>query len=207
MAEWKEQAVTVQAGPSLVLEAVWQAGSRRGAVIAPPHPLYGGSLENPVVNELAYGLHKRGVPSLRFNWRGVGASQGEATDDPDAAEADYLSALDHLSETVEGPVLGCGYSFGAATAIRVALRDARLQTLILVAPPAQMIRTLPLEDLGISLHVIVGGDDSFAPSAELSALLAQLPNAKLEVLPGVDHFFSAGGLTDVGRFATAAASG
>jgi alpha/beta superfamily hydrolase len=205
---WKEQAVTVEVPEAgIVLEAVWQAGSRRGAVIAPPHPLYGGSLENPVVNELAFGLHKRDVPSLRFNWRGVGASQGAPTDDFEAAEADYLAAVDHMVATVDGPILGCGYSFGAATAIRAALRESHIQSLVLVAPPAPMLESLPLEELEIPLQVIVGGDDPFAPSAELSARLSSLPNAKLEVLPGVDHFFMAGGLADIARFATAAASG
>jgi hypothetical protein len=72
---WHEQAVTIPlAAQGLVLEAVWQAGDHKGAVIAPPHPEYGGSLDSPVVNEIAYGLHREGYASLRFNWRGVGAS-------------------------------------------------------------------------------------------------------------------------------------
>ena len=208
---WKEQAVAVEVAsdegaPGLVLEAVWQAGSRRGAVIAPPHPLYGGSLENPVVNEVAFGLHKRDVPSLRFNWRGVGASQGVPTDDPAAAGADYLAAVDHMAASVTGPLIGCGYSFGAATAVRAALRDTRIQSLVLVAPPLMMVEALPLDELEIPIHAIGGGEDQFAPSAPLSAALAQLPNAKLEVLPGIDHFFVSGGLADIARFASAAAS-
>ena len=59
----------------LVLEGVWQNGDR-GAVVAPPHPLYGGSFDNPVVNEIAYALHRLGQASLRVHWRGVGASPG-----------------------------------------------------------------------------------------------------------------------------------
>src|SRR5262245_15907211 len=123
---WKEQMSPVPVpGTHLVLEGVWQKGSGRGAVIAPPHPEYGGSLENPVVSELAYGLYKAGIASLRFNWRGVGASQGSRTGDWAAAEADYLAAVEQVATTTGSPVLAAGYSFGAATALRVALRDSR----------------------------------------------------------------------------------
>jgi hypothetical protein len=198
MPVWKEQAVTVGVREDgIVLEALWQAGGPRGAVIAPPHPLYGGSLDNPVVSEIAYGLHRAGVASLRFNWRGVGASQGEATADPGAAERDYRAALAQVAGTVDGALIGAGYSFGAATAVRVALADARLRALVLVAPPAQMIDTLPLERFDGPLCAIVGSDDRIAPLAPLSARFERLPNARLEVIPGVDHFFQTGGLADL----------
>ena len=72
---WREQATAVRVPKDeLVLEAAWQSGDDRAAVVAPPHPEYGGSLDNPVVNELAYALYQEGFASLRFNWRGVGAS-------------------------------------------------------------------------------------------------------------------------------------
>jgi alpha/beta superfamily hydrolase len=97
---WHEQAVTIPlAAQGLVLEAVWQAGDHKGAVIAPPHPEYGGSLDSPVVNEIAYGLHREGYASLRFNWRGVGASQGRLSGDVDAAMEDYAAALGHLERS------------------------------------------------------------------------------------------------------------
>lgn len=201
MAVWKEQGVTIQVPDEpIVLEAVWQAGSDGGGVIAPPHPQYGGSLDNPVLNDIAFGLHKVDIPSLRFNWRGVGASQGETTSDPAAAVADYRAALEHLADTVTGRIIGCGYSFGAATALRVGLRDPRVERLVLVAPPIMMIESLPLEGLERPVHVIVGSRDEFAPADRLRELLAPLPNAHLEVLPGVDHFFSLGGLADVAQF-------
>ena len=202
MTVWKEQAVTVQLpGEDLVLEAVWQAGARGGGIVAPPHPRYGGSLENPVVNELAFGLHKLDMPSLRFNWRGVGASQGRATADVNAAAADYKAALDHLADTVEAPLAGCGYSFGAAMALRVALRDPRIERLILVAPPVMMIESLELAKIERPIYVLVGDRDEFAPAPRLSELLTPLANARLEVIPGVDHFFAVGGLSEISRFA------
>jgi alpha/beta superfamily hydrolase len=106
---WKEQATTIPVEvEGLVLEGLWQSGPDRGAVIAPPHPEYGGSLENPVVSELAYAAHQAGYASLRFNWRGVGGSQGRISGDAGAAEADYRAALEHLARTVPGPFVGAG---------------------------------------------------------------------------------------------------
>ena len=207
MTAWKEQGVTIQLpADDLVLEGVWQAGSRGGGVIAPPHPMYGGSLENPVVNEIAFGLYKCEIPSLRFNWRGVGGSQGEATGDPEAALADYGAALEHLVDTVGAPVAGCGYSFGAAAALRMALADYRVARLLLVAPPLQMMEGLALDELEVPIHALVGGQDQLAPAGPLSELLSPLANARLEVIPGMDHFFASGGLSQISEFVAAAAS-
>jgi hypothetical protein len=150
-----------------------------------------------VVNEIAYGLFRGGVASLRFNWRGVGGSEGERTGDLAAAERDFRAALAHVAETVDGALIGAGYSFGAATAVRVALTDARLRALVLVAPPAQMIAGLALERFDGPLCAIVGSDDAYAPLEALSARFERLPNARLEVIPGVDHFFQGGGLADL----------
>src|SRR5271157_4429275 len=87
--------------------------SKGGCVIAPPHPLYGGSMENAVVSELAFVCAHAGLDSLRFSWRGVGASAGTSSGDLQDAAQDYAAALARLRDTPGGLVL-CGYSFGAA---------------------------------------------------------------------------------------------
>jgi alpha/beta superfamily hydrolase len=195
---WKEQMVPIVVpGAGLTLEGVWQKGDRRGAVIAPPHPEYGGSLEHPVISELAYALYKAGIASLRFNWRGVGASQGALTGDLKAADEDYLAAVEQVTETTGGPVIAAGYSFGAATALRVGLRDPRIAELILIAPPVAMIESLALDEFRGPVHVIVGGRDNFAPLGPLSALLEGLPNANLDEIPKADHFFASHGLAEL----------
>ena len=74
------------------------AGSDLGAVVAPPHPLFGGSIESPVLNEIAYACTKAGIASLRFNWRGVGASTGVPSGDLADADADYRAALTHMAQ-------------------------------------------------------------------------------------------------------------
>ena len=75
----EERMVTIALPEGGSLEGIFIAGapgSSQGAVIAPPHPLYGGSIESPVLNEIAYACTKAGIANLRFNWRGVGASTG-----------------------------------------------------------------------------------------------------------------------------------
>jgi uncharacterized protein len=194
MSVWKEQAVTIPIeAESLALEGAWQAAAGPGGgVVAPPHPLYGGSLDHPVVNELAYALYAEGLPSLRFNWRGVGASQGEPSGDAHAALRDYAAAVEHLAHTVSGPLVAAGYSFGAVTALRAALADERLRLVVLVAPPVRMLQTLSPRPLERPLLVVSGTRDTFAPVDELQAAFSDVPGARVELVEGADHFFVSG---------------
>lgn len=202
---WKEQSVTIPVeSEGLVLEGVWQVGDERAAVVAPPHPEFGGSLDNPVVNEIAYALFTEGFASLRFNWRGVGGSQGRVTGDPTSAEVDYEAALSHLHQTLQVPITAAGYSFGAATALRLALRDQRVRRVVAVAPPVRMIESLPLADLSIPIRVIAGAEDPHAPSAELARALDPIGDSALELIPDVDHFFASGGLAELCELVRAA---
>ena len=181
------------------LEGVWVGGGERTAIVAPPHPLMGGELSNPVVQALAMGLGAAGARSLLFNWRGTGDSEGEASGDPDHAERDYLKALG-LAALAGAEVIAAGYSFGAAAAIRVAARDARVRSVIAVAPPPSMLEGLPVERLGGACTFIVGERDAVARATELS-LWAERAGARLEVLPDTDHFFgqALGRISEIAR--------
>jgi len=192
-ASWKEQTVVIPIPDAdLTLEGAWQAGDAGGAVIAPPHPEYGGSLDNPVVHQIAHGLFRAGLASLRFNWRGVGASQGAVTGDTNSAEVDFAGALDQLCETSGTNVVAAGYSFGAATALRIAANDRRVRRVLLVAPPVQMLAGIALEELRRPVRIAVGDRDAFAPLGELEPLVSRIPDATLDVVAGADHFFSVG---------------
>src|SRR5690242_10050450 len=129
MTERTSITVPAASGAPLSLEAVFDAGQHGAAVIAPPHPLYGGRLDNPVVIALADGLRAAGLATLCFNFRGVGQSSGHASGATADAEADYRAALDHLMRKQHGPFVAAGYSFGAAAATRIAAKDHRIERL------------------------------------------------------------------------------
>lgn len=202
--EERTVAIARRDAPDEALEGVFRAGDTeavRGAVVAPPHPLYGGSMDSPVVNELAWAAARSGLASLRFNWRGVGASSGALSGEAEHADLDYGSALDQMAESVPGPLVACGYSFGAAAAVRAAGRFRRVDRLILVAPPPALIDPPALVAAERRMLVLVGAEDRLAPAAVLAEALAEADAIRLEVIPGADHFFTAG-LAELGRLCT-----
>jgi hypothetical protein len=179
--------------PDRALEGIFVPGAGDdGALVAPPHPLYGGSLENPVVGEIAWACQRAGLATLRFNWRGVGASAGERSGEPADADADYASALAELAASVPGLLVAAGYSFGAAAALRVALREARVRRLVLVAPPPSLLDAAALAAFRGRLLVVTGEQDAIAPPAALREQSAAAARCVFEEIPEADHFFGAG---------------
>jgi hypothetical protein len=198
----EERAVPIPLpGHELALEGLYVSVSdpeARGAVIAPPHPLYGGSMDSPVVNELAHACDRAGVATLRFNWRGVGASAGTPSGEADDADADYAASLEQIAETVPGSLVACGYSFGAAAAVRCAAREPRVTHRVLVAPPPSMLDADAFAAFPGHSLVLVGERDDLAPPDALAALAAESERVALVVVPEADHFF-AFGLAEIGK--------
>ena len=165
----------------------------RAAVVAPPHPLYGGSIDNPVVDQLCAALVDTGHTVLAFNWRGVGASGGRPSGSLDDAVEDFRAACAWWAgqgAAVHG--LG-GYSYGAITALHVAAGLAQKVSLSLVAPPAAMLEGVPASALAHPVRTVVGDCDGFAPVDEVRATLAAAGAAAPVVLSGCDHFFAGAG--------------
>jgi hypothetical protein len=197
--------IALRAPEEGALEGVFQAGhagNSEGSVIAPPHPLYGGSMDSPVVSEIAWASARAGIAAVRFNWRGVGASTGCASGDARDADADYAAALAYVAETVPGKVVACGYSYGAAAALRAAQRHPRIGRVLLVAPPAQLVEPGALAALARPVLVLTGSDDRLAPAGALADEVGAAPRGRLEVVPDADHFFVTG-LAELSRRAFA----
>jgi uncharacterized protein len=177
------------------LEGLFIAGetpASGGAGIAPPHPLYGGSMDSPVVSELAWACTKAGIASLRFNWRGVGASTGEPSGDLGVGAADFGAALVQMARTVSGPLLAAGYSFGAGAALRAAAEQPRITRLLLVAPPPSLLDASALGSGDREVLILAGERDSLAPADALAELAESAPRARLARLAEADHFFAVG---------------
>jgi len=188
------------------LEGIMDA-SPVSAVVAPPHPLYGGHLSNPVVTAVREGLARRGSGTLAFNWRGVGTSSGRPSGDPEVAEADYAAALAFVKASAISPLpwVAAGYSFGAAVALAVAGRDASIGEVLVVAPPVAMLPRVPAPAArSCRVTVIAAEHDDFAPLDELRVAFARIGATNIVVVEGADHFFSSGELEVV---VSAAAAG
>lgn len=158
-------------------------------VICHPHPLYGGSLHNKVVDYLSRTLNDLGVGTLRFNFRGVERSEGEYGGG--AGEADDLRAvLDWAQKQRPGhPLWLAGFSFGAYVALRVA-HEFPVTRLITVAPPINFFDFSTLRTPTCPWILVQGEADEIVPGAQVLDWAArQMPAPDIVRLPGVGHFF------------------
>lgn len=181
-------------GPAGILEALLEVPQRerfeRIAVICHPHPLHQGSMLNKVVHTVSRAMMDLGVPALRFNFRGVGASDGHYGEGVGETD-DALAVCEWMRSRYPGAGLVlAGFSFGAMVACRAAL-TARPAHLVTIAPPAGRARKL-LEGRRpeVPWLIIQGDADGVVPSDEVAAWVAELgPGPELVILAGVDHFF------------------
>lgn len=187
-----------------MLEGVWTGPGNGGVIIAPAHPLMGGTLDHPVCSEIAYACYQEGIAGLRFNWRGVGASQGSVTGDRAAALEDFHAALDHLRESIDGETVAAGYSFGAIIALTAAMRYQQFRRVIAVSPPLALLHSLDLSAVRSPITVICGGADSYSPAAGLQEHLRRWPHIRLHVIASVDHFYNERGLVELSALVRAA---
>lgn len=188
-----KEALTLQ-GPAGCLEALLeepQGGSfTRAAVICHPHPLHQGTMLNKVVHTISRALNDLHIPALRFNFRGVGASDGHYADGV-GETGDAVAVCRWLRERYAGADLWLGgFSFGATVACGAALAAHPAQLITVAPPPQAARRLLQGQRLTMPWLVVQGEADGVVPSEEVAAWVAGLnPAPDLVVLPGVDHFF------------------
>jgi len=190
-------------GPVGRLEAVLNEGHSDApfvTLVCHPHPLGGGTLHNKVVyhamkvfNDPAWGF---ALPVLRFNFRGTGLSQG--VHDGNAEVGDVIAAMDWLENEYKLPLLVCGFSFGAAMALKACCgveassHDVRAVAALGLPTEAQgrrysysFLAKSPIPKLFLS-----GDQDQFAPAGQLAQIAANACRPKtLLLVPGGDHFF------------------
>ncbi len=185
------------AGPAGAIETLvdepdpdFVAVTRGVAVVAHPHPLFGGTMDNKVVHTLARAFTRSGWTAVRFNFRGVGASQG-LYDEGCGEVDDMLSVVEQLAPSGQ-PVALAGFSFGAFVAAKVlcslwTTRRAHKVVLAGIATSRFSVPALPLEAIPHTL-VLHGERDDTVPL--LSVLdWARPQSLPVTVFPGVGHFF------------------
>jgi alpha/beta superfamily hydrolase len=162
-----------------------------GVVVCHPHPQYGGEMNNNVVVPVCQALAQASIASLRFNFRGVGASQGKFADGVGERE-DIAAAISYLStlEAVDKERIGlCGYSFGGAVSLEVAPADERVKALALVSP--EISTYVPLKQYTKPKLIVCGGADQFVSIISLQRLAEELPPPNdFELVSGADHFWA-----------------
>jgi hypothetical protein len=162
------------------------------AVVCHPHPLYGGSMYNNVVDAILAAMWQAGYATLRFNFRGVGASEGEHDGGPGEVD-DAVAAMTYLLAQAgvrkEGAVMA-GYSFGAMVAVSAGYERAEIARIVAVALPLAMADARIPEGASKPVLLVSGDRDSYSPVAGLQALKSKIgDSARLEIVAGADHFF------------------
>jgi alpha/beta superfamily hydrolase len=165
-------------------------GPLAGVVVCHPHPLYGGMMDNNIVIAVSRALSRVGIGCLRFNFRGVGESEGKH-DNGIGEQDDVTAALQWLAAR---PLVGsgriglCGYSFGAVVALEAAARIERETPLALVS-----LILSPDSPLGCQRGpklLLWGSQDLALPAADLQSLMQDLPDStRYQVVTGADHFW------------------
>jgi alpha/beta superfamily hydrolase len=191
------------AGPAGRLENILNEGrgdAPYAALVCHPHPKGGGSMHNKVVyhamkvlNDPAFGF---GLPVLRFNYRGVGLSQG--TYDGRAEAGDVQAALSWLENEYKLPIIACGFSFGAALSILACCNaEVRndIRALVALGLPTEaegrQYAYPMLPGCGLPKLFLSGDSDGYAPAASLRAVVEAAADPKqLLLIAGSDHFFT-----------------
>lgn len=176
-------------GPAGNLEGLWKEpeGVRAGsAVFAHPHPLHGGTLHNKVVFRAARALARAGYGALRFNFRGVGLSQGRFDSGRGETE-DFRAALDEAERRRGGPLVAGGFSFGSVAGLRAIVGDARVRAFIGVGVPLASVTADPPPRPTVPTLFVTGSEDVYGPPALLREWAGRV--GRIVIVPGADHFF------------------
>ncbi|KEG19680.1 alpha/beta hydrolase [Bartonella bacilliformis] len=186
-------------GPAGRLEGRYQPSQQKNAPIAivlHPHPQFGGTMNNRIVYDLFYMFHQRGFTTLRFNFRGIGRSQGEF-DYGTGELSDAAAALDWV-QTQHPDSQNCwvaGYSFGAWIGMQLLMRRPEIESFISIAPQPNIYDFSFLAPCPSSGLIIHGDSDKVSPPKDIQALVDKLKMQKgititQEILEGANHFFS-----------------
>ncbi len=160
-----------------------------GVVITHPHPLYGGDMYNLVVEAIVHVYQIKGYSTLKFNFRGVGKSQGRYNNGIGEQE-DVLAALAFLFEMGIKKIDLAGYSFGAWVNAHAIREDTPVENMVMVSPPVGFMAFQPTNALDCLKFVVTGSEDDIAPAELVEKMIPQWnEKSRFEVIDGADHFY------------------
>ena len=166
------------------------AGPFPAVLVCHPHPALGGDMDNAVVTALSKAAIGRGIATMRFNFRGVGGSEGQSTDEG-REQRDVRAALDVLRHWpgVDGKrVALAGYSFGASVVLGGLKRYGAARCVVLIAPPVSSVREARIRQSRRPMLFLVGSRDRIVPSSELQRALDGIGHpVHFSEIAGGDH--------------------
>jgi uncharacterized protein len=161
-----------------------------GVVVCHPHPMLGGDMESPVVTAICHALVRSDIASLRFDFRGVGDSEGEFANG-DKTGDDLRAAIGMLGSMPgvdKRRIAVAGYSFGAGVVLGASSRIRSVRSMVAVAPPLSTVRKSQIVRDERPKLFVVGRLDKVAPSVEIQAELdAMKPPVEFAEIPEADH--------------------
>ena len=167
------------------------AGIRAAVVLGHPHPQFGGTMHTKGIYHTAKGLSRIGCAVLRFNFRGVGKSEG-VYDEGNGERDDFRAALDIMAERFPGvPLWAGGMSFGSWVGLNVGVEDPRVSLLLGVATPVNKWDLSPVEQSSKAKFFIHGEMDEICGFREITAFYARCADPKeLVIIDSSDHLFN-----------------
>lgn len=167
----------------------WPVGPPRGAVVCHPHPLHGGNMHNKVVHTLAKSMAAHGLHVVRFDFRGVGDSEG-SHDGGRGERDDVRAALDHVAGLTGGPLLMAGFSFGSWVGLSAALDDDRVGALLAVAPPVNYYDYAAIGATERPLAVVYARQDELVPAEAVERWIASCAQPpRVTAVDAAGHLF------------------
>jgi alpha/beta superfamily hydrolase len=163
--------------------------TEKAVIVSHPHPLYGGNMYNNVVERIVQAYRAMNYSTLRFNFRGVGGSQG-SYDEGDGEQEDVLAAMEYILEQEKTSIDLAGYSFGAWVNARGIDRFYGISRMLMISPPvAEMDLSFLRYNAKIKL-VIAGSNDDIGPPSVIEKMMPVWnPEAELKIIQGADHFY------------------
>ncbi len=185
----KERSISFDSGGIKVEALLAEFPGTNGAVISHPHPLYGGDMHNSVVEAAVKTYTESQISILRFNFQGVGRSEG-SFDQGLGEQENVMAAVKYVYDSGRNKIDLVGYSFGAWINARCAGRKPEIDRLIFISPPLAVLEFSFMQITPSLKLIVTGSRDTYAPPSLIEKMIPSWnPAVQFEVIDGADHFY------------------
>ena len=185
----REERVVFKSGDLNIEGFLSDRPGNQGVIVTHPHPLYGGDMDNDVVGTIVRTYQEKGYSTLRFNFRGVGLSEG-VHDQGEGEQDDVRAAIGYFYGLGKREIDLAGYSFGAWVNARGLETYDRVRRLVMISPPVTFVDFESVKRNRKIQLVVVGSRDDFANLETIEEIVPRWnPGAALRIIRGANHFY------------------